>query len=72
MTEDTLTAEERIEAAISIAVQYGGFDGAHHKAWVIDQMLRVLAGDGYTDLICEICDGKDGPATYSWDKGIAP
>jgi len=31
-----------IEKALEIAVQYGGIDGAHHKTWVIDQMVRAL------------------------------
>ena len=35
---------ERIEKALSIAVAYGGIDGAHHKDWVIDQMVRALTG----------------------------
>lgn len=33
-----------IEHAISLAVRYGGIDGDHHKAWVIDQMVRALTG----------------------------
>ena len=68
MTTDTSAAK----AAIDIAVQYGGIDGAHHKGWVIDQMVRLLSGDGYDQLIREACDGEDGPNTYSWDEGIAP
>lgn len=66
-----MTDREKIEAAIEIAFQYGGIDGAHHKAWVIDQMLRVLADD-YNALVRDACDGEDGPNTYEWDEGIAP
>ncbi len=32
------------QRAIDLAVRYGQIDGAHHKAWVIDQMVRVLTG----------------------------
>lgn len=32
----------QIESALTIAAQYGQVDGAHHKAWVIDQMVRAL------------------------------
>mgnify|MGYP001306605573 CR=1 FL=1 len=39
-----ITAEERIAKALKIAVQYGGIDGAHHKDWCIDQMVRALTG----------------------------
>lgn len=36
---------EKIAKALSIAFQYGQIDGDHHKAWVIDQMVRALIGN---------------------------
>ena len=30
--------------SFGIAMQSGGVDGDHHKAWVIDQMVRALTG----------------------------
>jgi len=36
--------KERIKKALEVAVEYGGIDGDHHKAWVIDQMVRELTG----------------------------
>ena len=39
-----MTERERIDAALTVAVSYGGIDGDHHKAWVIDQMVRALTG----------------------------
>jgi hypothetical protein len=66
------TLQETIDQAISLAVRYGGIDEAHHKAWTIDQMFRILAGDKYSDIVKNACDGEDGPNTYSWDCGIAP
>jgi hypothetical protein len=36
------TPEERIAAALDMAMQYGQIDGNHHKMWVIDQMVRLL------------------------------
>ena len=62
----------RIDEAIELAVRYGGIDGDHHKAWVIDQMVRALAGDQYEQIIKDACDGEDGPDTYTWEEGIAP
>ena len=62
----------KIENAIDIAVQFGSIDGAHHKMWTIDQILRILAGNKYNDIIKEACNGEDGPDTYKWDIGIAP
>ncbi len=67
-----MSDEEKIQAAIDLAVKYGGNDGAHHKDWVIDQMVRVLAGEKYEEIVREACDGEDGANTYSWEVGIAP
>lgn len=58
--------------AVEIAVTYGGFDGGHHKDWVIDQMVRQLTGDNYDAVVSDARAGEDGPETYSWEIGIAP
>lgn len=63
---------DQIDQAIEIAVKYGGIDGDHHKAWVIDQMVRILAGDNYEQIVKDACDGEDGPDTYDWEVGIPP
>ena len=65
-------AGERIEKALDVALRYGGIDGAHHKTWVIDQMVRALTGDEYEAWLVEYRDGEDGPETYEWDEGITP
>lgn len=62
----------RIRSAIDLAIQYGGIDSSHHRAWVIDQMLRILAGDSYDALIKEANAGENGTNTYEWDVGIIP
>lgn len=63
----------RSKAAIELAVKYGGIDGGHHKAWVIDQMVRILAGPKrYEQIVAEAKAGEDGPETYSWDEGTPP
>jgi len=55
--------------AISLALQYGQIDEAHHKTWVIDQMLRELLGDtGYEEAIALY----ENDSEYKWDTGIAP
>lgn len=46
----------RINAALEIARKHGDTDGAHHKQWVIDQMMRALTGG----------------AEHLEDPGIAP
>ena len=63
---------ERVAKALEIAVEYGGIDGAHHKTWVIDQIVRTLACERYDEFVKQACDGEDGPDTYEWDTGVAP
>lgn len=60
------------ERALQIAFMYGSYDGGHHKMWVIDQMVRALAGDKYDEWIKNFQNGEDGPNTYEWDVGIPP
>ena len=64
--------EEKIAEAIEFAVRYSRIDSNHHKAWVIDQMVRVLAGSKYEQIVLEATHGENGPNTYNWDRGIAP
>lgn len=60
--------DKRIEDALGFAWQYGQIDGNHHKMWVIDQIVRVLLGDGYEKWVEEY----EGDDEYEWDVGIAP
>lgn len=57
--------------ALDLIYKYGGIDGAHHKAWVLDQIVRVLADD-YDDWVRIAMAGADGPSTYTYDTGISP
>jgi len=50
----------RIIKALRIAMDYGTADGAHHKAYALDQMVRALTGDQY---------GRFVKMTRNWDKG---
>lgn len=63
---------DRITLALDLALGGGGIDGAHHKQWSLDQIVRVLTGDQYDTVIAEYQDGEDGPDTYTWDEGVAP
>lgn len=73
--------QTRIGNALRIASEDSQTDGAHHKAWAIDQMVRALLGqrpgydeptEEYRAWVREYCRGEDGPDTYEWDEGIAP
>ena len=57
---------------IDLINQYGGIDGAHHKQWLIDQIVQTIMGDDYDEWVRLYNLGEDGPDTYEWDKGIAP
>jgi hypothetical protein len=67
-----MTDAERIRAALELIGRYGGIDGAHHKQWVLDQVVRALTGDGYDAWVAACKAGDDGPETYEWDEGIPP
>lgn len=68
-----MTDKYKIEKALEIAFNHGQTDGAHHKAWVIDQMVQALTGDEYPEWVAEYeGDPEDGAHHYTWDKGIAP
>lgn len=58
-----------IKHAVEIIDQYGGTDGAHHKHWVLDQVLRTLlrTDEEYAKWVQQ--RRAEG---YGWDKGIAP
>jgi hypothetical protein len=58
-----ITDSELIEAALGRAMQSGGTDEAHHKAWVIDQMVRILTGCPPVEVTKNDCNGK--PYTFT-------
>lgn len=64
--------EDRIGLAMNLILDYGQTDGDHHKAWVIDQVARILTGPLYAQTIEFYCADGDGPDTYEWDEGVAP
>lgn len=53
----------RVGKALEAAMD-GIHDGGHHKQWVLDQMVRVLAGDGYEEWLRDLGD--------EWEEGIPP
>lgn len=67
-----MTPKERIDEALNIIHTYGAIDGGPHKEWMIDQVVRVLAGSDYTAWIAAFKAGHDGPDTFEWSEGLAP
>lgn len=67
-----MSGEHNVREVLDLIESYAQIDGSHHKDWVIDQVVRILTGDGYEKWIAEYCWGEDGSDTYNWDEGIAP
>ena len=55
------TPEVRIKRALHYA-EDGQYDGAHHKQWVIDQMVRALTGCPYETV--SALDYQGAPYAY--------
>ena len=51
--------------ALEVAFRYGQTDGAHHKMYVIDQMVRHLAGSEYETMVRNYEQGGE----FHWDVG---
>lgn len=70
---------DRIQIALDIAWRYAQNDGAWHKTWTIDQMVRVLCGseEEYDAWVAEyekpfLNKELNCMDHYDWDTGIAP
>lgn len=46
------SAEERVAKAMEV-MELAGADGDHHRAWVIDQLLRALTGCPEEEVLVE-------------------
>ncbi len=57
--------EPQVEKVIRFMAEYGQFDGAHHKDWVLQEAIRKLRGLKPKDF-----DGW--LASVGWEKGIPP
>lgn len=59
-----------VNVAARVAMRFGMIDGAHHKQWVIDQMLRSILGK--QDYEAWVKRMNSDPEYDPWDPGIAP
>lgn len=66
-----MSATQKIKKAMDLIESYGQIDGAHHKDWVLDQVARVLMGDGYDAWVARMKVADDG-VEYDYSVGIAP
>lgn len=64
---------DMIVAALAMVETDGMIDGAHHKQWVLDQMLRALLGDHlYAVWLTRYNEDSDEQDYRHWEEGIAP
>ena len=74
-TQQKLRQKQRdVAGVLEIIFLYGLTDGAHHKQWVLDQVVKILAGNHYDDWVKDH-NGQidsDGETEYKWDVGIPP
>lgn len=60
--KDTKFADfDKSDWAMYFIKRYGQFDGGHHKAWVLDQVVRILQG---TPVIIELAKWDNGHQEY--------
>lgn len=57
-----MSSEDRVREALDLISYSGGVDGGHHKAWVLDQVVRVLTGCPSVEKTATDYQGK--PYTY--------
>lgn len=55
-----MTEAEKLEAIVEIAVDYGETDGAHHKQYALDQIIRIALGP-------EVYAAWSEENKYSWE-----
>lgn len=65
------------QKALDFIFQYGGFDGSHHKQWVLDQVVRILTetDEKYNQWTKEFQGELDSTGEYEygeWEKGSPP
>lgn len=56
-----------VREALQVAIECGSTDGAHHKQWAIDQIVRALTAEMYESFVASY-QSEGG----EWDTGIAP
>ena len=52
--------------ALRYIEMYGGIDGAHHKTWVLDQVVRILLG---TPVEVKLAKWSNGQQEYRFVTG---
>ena len=62
--------DDREQGALDLISEYGEIDGAHHKQWLLDQVVRMLTGNEYE--YDRWVESHLKETEYQWDEGVAP
>ena len=64
---DISTDNANMAEVLTKIVEYGCIDGAHHKDWLLDQIVHIIAGDKYNEFVELYEDAdEDGYPQYEW------
>lgn len=82
------TPSKKVDRTLTFLRHWAHFGGSQHKAWTIDQVVRILTdceydekdkcpkdvdpSETYKEWVRQYEDGEDGPNTYTWVEGIQP
>lgn len=69
--ETRLTADGKAEA-LELLFRYGQLKDSREKDWLIDQVVRRLAGNHYEDFVDIYSFDEDFGNSYSWSQGESP
>lgn len=69
--EARLTADGKAEA-LELLFRYGQLKDSREKDWLIDQLLRSIAGDHYEDFLAIYSIDEEFGSSYSWSPGEPP
>lgn len=64
--------KEKNNNVLGLIFEYGQTDGEHHKAWVIDQIVRIITENNYDKWVQHYEYDEETDEDYFWDVGIAP
>ena len=53
--------------ALGVAWDFGDAEGASHRQWVINEMVKALTGHGYESWVA---DWEEDHPGYDWDRGV--
>lgn len=60
-----MTNAQKLTEIVALILDKGSEHRAHHKQWVLDQVLRIALESKYDAVISDFYDGE-------WDEGVAP